>query len=155
MELVDGVSWVDTSGGQHSASRWTASQMLRMMMMGNAGKIFINGYTILYEKIYVSLEDFFGPWITFYRLPWFVSTELDAFVTLWGDDFSPPWQSVTLGGNHLAQGPHQAHHSLTNTKWSHTFTFYFGHFPLRRCSDTLSLLVRLWLFWILNCKWVK
>ena len=57
MELVDGVSWVDTSGGQHSASRWTASQMLRMMKMGNAGKIIINGYTIPYEKIYVSLED--------------------------------------------------------------------------------------------------
>ena len=40
-------------------------------------------------------------------------------------DSSVPWQSVTLGGNHLARGPHQPHHSLTNTKWSHTFPLAF------------------------------
>ena len=58
MELVDGVSWVDTSGGHYSASRWTAIQMLTMMMMMvNAEKILINGYTILYKNIYISLED--------------------------------------------------------------------------------------------------
>ena len=32
MELVDGVSWVDISGGHYSRSRWTASLMMMMMV---------------------------------------------------------------------------------------------------------------------------
>ena len=51
MELVDGVSWVDTSGGRYSASRWTASQMRKMMMMVNAWSLFINCRNSLWKYV--------------------------------------------------------------------------------------------------------
>ena len=38
MELVDGVSWVDISGGHYSPSRWTATWKMRRRREIRIGK---------------------------------------------------------------------------------------------------------------------
>ena len=53
MELVDGVSWVDTSGGHYSASRWTAIQMPTMMMKVNVWRLSINCRNSLWKYVHL------------------------------------------------------------------------------------------------------